>query len=168
MPTGTSSNQKNLKAWFITFVTHNTRCSERMRKHNVQLGTPTIFSEQQELEITKYILQIKQENNLKILAYNICRDHVHMILICEETERDNIICKIKGKSTYLFKLNNNIYENLHLWAQKYDYKYIEQDESLENIYSYVVNNRLKHGLTENKGLKPLVYDMVCTIEESFC
>lgn len=159
--------QKDLRAWFITFVTHNTRRSERMRKHNIMLGKPIIFSESQEIEITKYILQIKQENNLKILSYNICRDHIHMILVCENAERDNIIRKIKSKSTYLYKINNNIEEQLTLWAQKYNYMHIEGDEILEKMYNYIVNNRIKHNLSSNKGFQPLVSQMLCTVEEAF-
>ena len=161
------TTQKDLRAWFITFVTHNTRYSERMHKNNVRLGTPVIFSENQEIEITKYILQIKHENYLKILAYNICKNHVHMILVCEEYERDNIIRKIKSKSTYLYKINHNIIEELHIWAQKYNYKYVEQDKTLENMYDYINNNRIKHNLAPNKGFKPLVREMTCTIEEAF-
>lgn len=167
MQTKDKTITKELKSWFITFVTHNTRCSERMRKNNVKLGTPVIFSENEEIEITKYILQIKQENNLKILAYNICRDHVHMILVCEESERDKIIRKLKGKSTQLFKQNHNITEELHLWAQKYNHKYVERNKTFENMYTYIVNNRIKHQLAQNKGLQPLVCGITCTIEEAF-
>lgn len=158
---------KDLKVWFITFVTHNTRCSERMRKNNVRLGEPVIFSDLQEIEITKYFLQIKKENDLRILAYNICREHVHMILVCEDKERDNIVRKIKSKSTYLYKKNNNMLEPFHLWAQKYNYRHVGQDETLENMYHYVMNNRIKHNLPQNKGFKPLVTKMLCTIEEAF-
>lgn len=161
------SIQKDLRAWFITFVTHNTRHSERMRKHNVILGKPVIFSESQEIEMTKYILQIKQENNLQILAYNICRDHVHMVLVCEETERDNIVRKIKGKSAYLYKANNNVKEQLTLWAQKYNYMHVENEEILINMCEYVIDNRIKHNLSSNKGLQPLLGEMLCTIEEAF-
>jgi len=162
-----NDNKKDLRAWLITFVTHNTRCSERMRKHNIKLGTPVIFSTEQEIEITKWILQIKQENNLKILAYNICRDHLHMILVCEEVERDNIIRKIKSKSTYLYKINHKISKELHIWAQKYNYKHIKNDEALEDMYNYVINNRIKHELPPNKGFKPLVDNLLCTAEEAF-
>lgn len=167
MLTETKTTQKDLKPWFITFVTHNTRISERMRKHNVKLGVPVILSANQEVEITKYILQIKQENDLKILAYNICRDHVHLILVCEDAERDNIIRKIKSKSTYLYKKNHKLSGELHIWAQKYNHKFIEQDETLENMYNYVVNNRIKHNLPSNKGFKPLVCRMISTVEEAF-
>lgn len=159
--------QKDLRAWFITFVTHNTRRSERMRKNNIMLCESVIFSESQEMEITKYILQVKNENSLKILAYNICQDHVHLILVCENAERNNIVRKIKSKSTYLYKVNNNIKEQLTLWAQKYNYMHVENDEALVNMCEYVINNRTKHNLFANKGLQPLVCDMLCTIKEAF-
>ena len=109
------------RAYHITFVTHNSRVSERMMEFGVKVGEPVILNDEKEVEITRYIAQIVKEDRLRIVAYNICRDHVHMVLVCAEEQRDNIVRKLKGKSTQLYKQNHNISGKFSLWAQKYSY-----------------------------------------------
>jgi REP element-mobilizing transposase RayT len=41
---------------------------------------------EQEYQITLILEKIIKELNLIILAYNICNDHIHIILICDENE----------------------------------------------------------------------------------
>ncbi|MFH0702630.1 MAG: N-6 DNA methylase [bacterium] len=141
--------KKELKAFHVTWATHNSRYSERMAEYNVKTGEPVIFDEQNEVLITTFIAQIINEDKLRVLAYNICGDHVHLALVCEENERDNIVRKIKGKSTQLYKQHNNINEEFHLWTQKYHSSLIEDEIALKNTLTYINNNRLKHGLSSD-------------------
>lgn len=157
----------NLSIYHITWVTHNSRVSERMVVFGILGENPLILSGDEEIEITKYILQIVRGDNLKVINYNICRDHVHLLLACQEKKRDNIVRKLKGKSTQLYKENHNLKEEFHLWAQKYSCTYIEKDEHLENAIEYIKNNRKKHNLPENKRLKSLIAKMVTPYEEIF-
>lgn len=154
-----------LKIYMITWSTHNTRISERMIKFWVQLWVPVILNESMEIEISGYILQIINEFKLEykdifspqILAYNICKDHVHMILKCYEWYRDNMVRKFKWKSTQLYKNNHGITEQLHLWGQKYNRREIIDEKYLYNAINYVENNREKHGLPISNGLLPVVH-----------
>lgn len=153
------NKQKILNAFLITWVTHNSRKSERMKKLGIKLEKSVYVSSEQEIQIAKYILEIIKEDNIKCLAFNICKDHIHIIIACEREERDNIVRKLKGKSSQRFKLymgiNNDI--KYSLWAQKYHYKSINSEESLNSSLEYVYYNKLKHcSVTANKGLQPLV------------
>ena len=75
-----------------------------MKQFNADKGLqPLVLNISQEIEITKYISQIVKKDDKKLLKYNICKDHVHIILICEEEKRDNIVRKLKGKSTQFYK-----------------------------------------------------------------
>lgn len=158
------------KAWqvyHITWVTHNSRVSERMVEFGVKHGEPFILDDEKEGELTAYILQIVKEDNLRILAYNICRDHIHMILACEEQKRDNIIRKLKGKTTQVYKDNHGIKDKFHLWAQKYSWTVIKDEEQILNAINYIQFNRAKHKLSDNKGLQPLVAEMLMPLSQAF-
>lgn len=148
------------KFFHITWVTHNSRTSQRMIEYKVKKGEPTILSKEEEVEITSYITQISKEINLKVLAYNICKDHVHILLNCEETKLANIIRILKGKSTQLFKKKHDITQDFHLWARKYNCSYIETEEKFYSCIEYIKNNRKKHSLTENELLNTIITKMV--------
>src|SRR5438876_5084638 len=98
----------DMELFLITWVTHKSRISERMEKYlqtkNKGLQ-PLVLNDADEVEVTRQICNITQQDNLKIIAYKICKDHVHLILACETDDRDNIVRKLKGKSTQLFKVN---------------------------------------------------------------
>ncbi|MBU0517471.1 transposase [bacterium] len=161
-----------MQIYHIVWVTHNSRVSPRMIEYEViirqrrvakglqPLVEPVWLEEWQEIEITEYIVQIAEEDKLHVLAYNICGDHIHIIIACTETERSNIVRKLKGRTTQYYKKRHNIDEKLHLWAQKYSWTLIEDEDQLNKAIYYIKNNRLKHGLPENKKLQPLVTRIV--------
>ena len=137
--------KKEVKAYHITFAIHNSRVSERMITYKVNKGEVLNLSEEDELFITKSIGEVILKNDIKCLAYNISRDHVHILLVCEDKELPEFIRKIKGKSSQKFKEYLNIpkEEVFHLWAQKYDAKEIDSDKRLYNTIEYINNNRIK-------------------------
>ncbi len=90
--------RKNKKTWHITTATHNSRYSQRMYENHVKMGEAVRLSEQEEVIVTETIAEIVNEDGLNILAYNICRDHTHFILVCTEDELPKIVQKIKSKS----------------------------------------------------------------------
>ncbi|MFA6271873.1 MAG: transposase [Patescibacteria group bacterium] len=156
---------EDLLPYHITWVTHNSRVSERMVQFGVKRGEPVVLNNDDEVEITRYIAHMVHEEELRVIAYNICRDHVHMILLCTELEKDNIIRKFKGKSAQLYKHKHGYKEEFHLWAQKYSYTPIESDEQMMNTIEYIQYNREKHNLPCNKGLQPLVDGMIMPFAE---
>ena len=90
--------KKNKKAWHITTATHNSRYSQRMFDSFVKLGEPVWLSEKEEIIISETIAEIAEKDKLNILAYNICGDHAHILLVCEEEELPKIVQKIKSMS----------------------------------------------------------------------
>lgn len=145
-----------MHAYHVTWVTHNSRVSPRMIEYKIKIDkyNQVRLSSKDEVLVTKFILQIVKEDQLNVLAYNICEDHVHMVLVCEQRKLSNIVRKLKGKSTQLYKQHKKLpkKQECHLWAQKFNKSYLESEKKLLNAIDYVQNNRAKHRMPENKGL----------------
>ncbi|MDR0650280.1 MAG: transposase [Candidatus Peribacteria bacterium] len=92
----------------------------------------------------QYLADIIQKDTLQVQEYIICRNHLHLIIQCENSKRDNIVRKLKGKTTQLYKKHHHITTPFHLRAQKYDAKVIHNEKYLHNALKYVKYNRLKH------------------------
>ncbi len=90
--------KRKKEAWHITTATYNSRYSQRMFDNYVKVGEPVWLSEKEEIIVTETIAGIAENDKLNILAYNICRDHMHIILVCEEDEVPKIVQKIKSMS----------------------------------------------------------------------
>lgn len=142
--------EKEVKAFHVIWATHNSRISDRMIEYKVKTGDPFIFSDEEEIKISEIINNIAKQEKYKILAYNICKDHIHMLIVCEPSELTNIVKVIKGKSSFLFKKYLNIENNekFHLWTQKFYAKEISEENMLINTINYIINNRLKHELQD--------------------
>jgi REP element-mobilizing transposase RayT len=50
---------------------------------------------EQEFQISLILESIVKELNLKILAYNICKDHIHIVLFSNKSDLSLIISKLK-------------------------------------------------------------------------
>ena len=97
--------EKKKLPWHITTAVHDSRTSDRMIEYKVRQlrdhGTrpypePMLLSEQEEIIITETVAKIVTEDKLNVLAYNICFDHMHLLLVCEEEEVPRIVGKIKS------------------------------------------------------------------------
>ncbi|MGB3493668.1 MAG: type ISP restriction/modification enzyme [Elainellaceae cyanobacterium] len=156
--------------WFVTFVTHNSRVSERMMVYGVEGGEPLIFSAEDQIFIAERIAEAAKRYGIEIVGFNVLPDHVHMVVAAEtEKELNENIRKIKGFSSHQFQRSHNWDKGQHIWAQKFNRQPIEDENALTEILEYVWNNHIKHterwgeelistwetGLP-NKGLKPLV------------
>ncbi len=153
--------------YHIVWATHSTRMSKRMKKYKIKLKNPIYLDINMRYEITKYLIKIIKEDKINILALNVLHHHVHLILICFKWKRDNIVRKLKGKTTQLYKNKHNIKKEFHLWQQKYNHKIIESEEQLYNTINYVKNNHIKHNISVHKGLQPLVKKVLCPVEEMY-
>nr|WP_321357932.1 N-6 DNA methylase [uncultured Draconibacterium sp.] len=93
--------KKKKKAWHVTTATHNSRTSQRMWNLKIEPGEAVWLDGEKEVMVTQAILEIVNEDNLNVLAYNICGDHMHMMLVCEKEELNDIVAKVKGRSSYM-------------------------------------------------------------------
>ena len=91
----------------ITTAIHESRTSDRMITYNVRtkrangtLPEPQVIplTDEEEILITNTIVEIIKEDRLNVMAFNVCKDHMHLLLVCEENERDRIVQKIKAKT----------------------------------------------------------------------
>ena len=174
--------EKNKKAFHLVFTTHNSRVSQRMIEHNVKKGPALELDLEHEIELTTIFKQIIFENKYDCLAYNICKDHVHIIIVCEEEELNNIAKVLKGKSSYLYQFNGFKPIGEPLWSQKFFFAqldeliwsdvspkpgYIATDSYLENAISYIKTNRFKHSLQESAQLKAIIKKFVVSLDVAF-
>lgn len=90
--------KKEKKIWHVTTATHNSRYSQRMFDNFVKMGEPVWLSEQEELIVTETISEIVKTDGLNIVAYNICGDHAHIIVVGAEEEIPKIVQKLKAMS----------------------------------------------------------------------
>lgn len=150
--------------WFVTFVTHNSRVSERMVTFGVQSGEPLIFSLEDQNFIKGKIFEECKKEDIVVIEMNVLPDHVHMVIAAtDETDLTEKIRKIKGYSSYAFQRSREWATGTeHVWAQKFNSRLIKNDGELTTVIHYIQNNHLKHterwgdGIATNKGLKPLV------------
>ena len=90
--------KKKKRAWHVTTATHNSRYSQRMFDYHVRTGEPVWLSEKEEIIVSETIAEIVEKDKLNVIAYNICGDHMHLLLVCEEEELPKIVQKIKSMS----------------------------------------------------------------------
>ena len=180
---------KEKKAYHITTATHDSRTSQRMIDHKVRLKRDNGTRPKAEgiwldpddgVLITTIVADIVKEDNLNVMAFNICGDHLHMLLVCEEEEVSKIVGKIKGKTSRVYNYNKGINplvqskreKSVSLWTQKFGKTPILNENQLWNTVKYIRNNREKHNLPElpvSKETNPhdLIEKMYCTYEHAF-
>lgn len=134
----------NENIYHITWVTHNSRISERMIIYKVKKGEELLLSYNDRKIITEILDSIIEDDKFNVIDFIVNADHVHMILICEKEKQSNTVRKLKGKSTQLYKKKKNINDKFNLWAQKYNSSLIKSDKELENVVNYVKYNDMKH------------------------
>lgn len=151
-----------MEFFHVTWVTHCARFSERMFAHKVRTTDGIWLDYDSEVFITKCISNILHQNSIDCFAYNICGDHVHILIDCEFEKLSNIVRKLKGKSSQMYKeyLKIPSEESFHLWAQKFHKRYIGTEEQFCNTVDYIINNREKHGLSPSNKLKSLILQMI--------
>lgn len=170
----------------IVATINDSRTSNRMVEYRVRKrrfnGTKpfaeVIFlTKQEELLITQCILELVDELNLRIAAFNLCLDHMHILLICGKDEVSKIMHRIKGRTAKLCNehrarvrskginpLESSFPEETTVlkdgstpfWSQKFYSKPILTEEHYWNTLNYIENNKVKHQLPKNPELELLV------------
>ncbi len=75
---------KDKQGFHVVLTTHNSRTSQRMIQLGICKGKPIYLSLEEEIALTEIIGNIIKENGYLCLEYNICKDHVHLLLVCEQ------------------------------------------------------------------------------------
>ncbi len=167
--------EKKKKAWHVTTAIHNSRYSQRMFDYHIKTGDASWLSEEDEIIITEIIAAIVKEDNLNVVEYNICGDHMHLLLVCEEDELTRIAGKIKGKSARLYNSNKGINplvrlndeKSESLWTQKFGKSKINDENYLNNTIDYIRNNRIKHELPRSERIEKIKKEFLCNKDYAF-
>ncbi len=185
--------EKDNHAYHITTATHDSRTSQRMVEHKVRQKRDNgarpypeaIWLEPADEEVIMETLAgIVKEDKLNVLAANICGDHMHLLLVCEEEEVPKIVKKIKGRTSRALHSNKGITnkgfkplvegegkkegeKSVPLWTQKFGCKEITNQEQLENTIDYIQHNRAKHELPVNKTLQKHIDSMLCGYDQAY-
>jgi len=186
--------EKKKKAWHITTATHNSRYSQRMFDNYVKLGNAVWLDEEDEITITKTIAKIVKEDELNVIEYNICSDHMHILLVCEEDELSKIVGKIKSMTARSRNIakgytipeksesdtttghaplslpeieNERGKTQTKLWTQKFGKSEIKDEKYLNNTIEYIRNNRVKHELPKSKEIEKLKIEFLCSEEYAY-
>jgi REP element-mobilizing transposase RayT len=192
--------EKQKFPFHITTSIHDSRTSERMikyqareRRFNGTKPDPEVFpmtKEEEEL-IATTVAEIVKEDKLNIAAFNLCWDHMHILLVCEEEEVPKIMQKIKaktGRAVNIFRGKTIVADfctkgagsldgcghttprgekQNSFWTQKFGCKPITTDEQFWNTYNYIENNKVKHDLPKNPKLEKIILGFVKTYEDCF-
>ncbi len=177
--------KKNKKAWHVTTALHNSRYSQRMFDNHVKHGDVIRLEEKDEILITEIVADIVKEDNLNVIEYNICGDHMHLLIVCEKEELPKIVGKIKAKSGRKYNIENgitrgqvplsskNTENNIgkkkynSLWTQKFGKSEIRDEKYLNNAIAYIHNNRIKHNLPGSERIEKIKKEFLCTKEHAF-
>ncbi len=187
--------EKKKKVWHITTATHNSRYSQRMFDNHVKTEKAIWLDEQDEIIITRTIADIVKKDNLNVIEYNICGDHLHLLLVCEKEELSGIVGKLKAISGRKYNIEKGItivpatsitrghaplsdtdtdiegkkekkkYNSL--WTQKFGKSEIKDENYLNNAIEYIRNNRVKHELPKSKEIEKIKKEFLCTVEHAF-
>ena len=159
-----------------------------MKKYNVRKGPALRLGLEEEIALTRIFGKIIRESGFRCIAYNICVDHVHFILVCSPEKLTAQVQKIKSVSSKEFhRLNipmghDPFKHKGHLWSQKF-YRatldvwelntvtnrpgFIYSDSYLQNAINYIRTNRYKHELTISEELELAIQEFVIDEETAF-
>ena len=160
-----------LKVYHVTWPTHNSRVSERMQKYKVKTGEPVWLDEEAEYKITTYFREVIKKYNIGCLAYNICGDHVHMLIVSKKEDLPAVVRTLKSISARKYHISIGVTEVNkgpgqrvnHLWAREYNSTLIAGNKQLQGIMEYIERNRDKHGLPPlDMKVKDTIRDMTCS------
>ena len=125
-----------------------------------------IFTRQESVQIVLECLEfLKQKDNLKLFAYVILENHLHLIVesdnlgktmesfkkftakkILELLKRENVIRVLEQLAFY--KKAHHKGKNFQVWEEGYQPKLIQSDEMMLQKIEYIHNNPVKRGYVD--------------------
>jgi REP element-mobilizing transposase RayT len=168
--------------YHATCVMHNTRTSKRMEEFGIKKGIGEYLLISDETHLLKIICKHITQNQLKILAINLCADHLHFAIICKDNQLESKVGKLKSMVAREFNIWRGVTvvtetrghaplselqsvplrgsTQQSLWAQKFNRVKITSVQQLYNVVNYIVNNRIKHRLL------PFSLEMEAIVEQT--
>ena len=91
------------EGFHVVLTTHNSRTSQRMRDRGIRPGPALLLPLDHEILLTQCIADVILESGFRCISYNICRDHVHMIIVCQHVQLVKVMQKIKSVLSKKFR-----------------------------------------------------------------
>ena len=137
------------KTLFITWVTHNSRYSERMKKYKVEKKEWIFFDTKDRIFIYELISEKLEKEWIKNFSLNILSDHVHLVLIYEENNLSKLIKNIKGSTSFYYSKAKKLTKKWEwiqnkIWAKWFSKTYLDTEEYIEKVIRYTLENHNKH------------------------
>ncbi len=138
-----------LKRFFITWVTHNSRYSERMKLYKVEKQEWFFLDFDDRVLMYDLIFQKLLKKWKKNFTLNVLSDHVHMVILYEEEKLSKFIWKIKWGVSFEFSRVKRYSEQWfwkwnRIWAKWFSKTFLNTDEHYEKAIDYTLENHKKH------------------------
>ena len=92
-------------------------------------------------------LKFRRNNNeIKLYAYCIMPDHIHLLLSLGESYRKNLQNWMESFKRYTSKIAKANYQINHFWQKNFYDHIIRKEESLVMIVEYILNNPVRKGM----------------------
>lgn len=146
------------KRLFLTWVTHNSRYSEKMKLLKIPKKEWYCFEIQDRILIYTLIYEKLESEWIHEYTLNVLSDHVHLVLTYEEEELSTLIQKIKWFVSFQYSRKKE-YSNSgdgrqnQIWAKWYSKTYLDTQEHYQKAIKYTLENHNKHEI-------PSIYDSV--------
>ena len=137
------------KRIFITWVTHNSRVSERMIKFRVKKDEWYFLDDEDRVLIYNLICEKLEDLWIKNFTLNVLSDHVHLVFMVEENDLSKIMKNIKWAVSFKYlklKWFTKSWDWVQnkLWAKSFSKTYLDTDENYEKAINYTLTNHEKH------------------------
>lgn len=111
------------------------------------INKTNIFNDDMDRKVfMKYLLEFKNEYDIKVLAYCLMSNHVHILL---KDEHDNISNAMKSINIKYSQYFNKRYERCgHLFQNRYKSEIVESLSYLVNVIDYIHYNPKKAGMVK--------------------
>ncbi len=150
------------KRLFITWVTHNSRYSEKMWLLKLKKQEWYFLDYEDRILIYNLISDKLKEEWIEKFTLNVLSDHVHLIFMYEENNLSEFIRKIKWWVSFKYCRIKEFWENLwwrqnKIWARWFSKTYLDTEEHYKKAIKYTLENHIKHEIENiypfvNRGL----------------
>ncbi|TXK96867.1 transposase [Methylococcaceae bacterium HT4] len=129
------------------------RYSETGRAYSLTMVTDRRIPHFNDFAKARYLINemrtVHDSGLLESLAWGLMPDHLHWLLVVNETELSEVVRIFKGKSSFDFK--KSFHHNGAFWQRGFYDHALRKEEDLRAAARYIVANPLRAGLVETIG-----------------
>ena len=146
-----------MRVHHVIWTTYNAR-----RPKELWMIRPSValrLTAEQEVIVAHSLRATIRRCGLSVLALNICQDHVHMAMRCDESRIPRFVNLLKGRSSRDLRLAvPELVATLpRCWAREYHARTLHSQAEIASVLSYIRTNRTHHKLPGNPALDLLMW-----------